>query len=160
MHLNTLALKRMPTRTHDISNLSIEWIGKSNMANNAFFEESERSNTLGTIDNLVRDDEISGSDLLLKRTDGREGNDSGNTNLTESSNVGAGWDLVRGVFVVGAVAGEEGYWGTIVLENRDWRGCGAPWCLYVENGNRLVVLELLKTGATDDGNADRACESL
>ena len=117
VHLNTLTLKGMPTSTDNLSDLRIKRIGKPNMANDALLEESEGSDALGSIDNLVWNNEVPRSDLFLQRAYGREGDDGSHTDLAKRSNVGARWDLMWSVFVMSSMSGEESDRGTVVLED-------------------------------------------
>jgi hypothetical protein len=66
------------------------------MSNNpASIKERSSPNTLRSIDDLRRNDEISRLDLLAKRTDGTERNDSFNTEMLQSSDVCSGGDIGR-----------------------------------------------------------------
>lgn len=56
-------------------------------------EEGARSDALGPVNDLVRNDEVSRSDLLSERSDGREGDDGLDTDALEGGDVGSGGDL-------------------------------------------------------------------
>lgn len=70
------------------------------MVDDAIFEECERPDSLGAINDLVRDDKISGLDFFLQATNGREGDDSSHAKRTESGNVGTSGHLMWGILVM------------------------------------------------------------
>lgn len=150
----------MSASPHDLSDLLIEGVRKPDVSDNPALEECERADALGAIDDLVRDDEVAGLDLLLQRADSREGNDAADAEGAEGGDVGAVGDFVRGEGVVGAVAGEEGDGGVLVGEDRDGRGRCAPGSGDVQGGDGSVAFELLETGSADDGDVDFALEGL
>jgi hypothetical protein len=106
---HALALHVSRASLDNLSQLLVERVRKSNMADNA----------LCAIDNLVRDHKVHGLDLLLQRADGGEGDDRSDTEMAESSDVGAVRDFVRRKLVVHSVAGKESHVYTIVGENGD-----------------------------------------
>lgn len=71
-------------------------------------EEGVLADTLGAVDDLVRDDKVARSNLLAERADGRERDNGLDAEVLESGNVGAGGNLGRGDGVVGTVARDEG----------------------------------------------------
>jgi hypothetical protein len=71
-------------------------------------EERVRANTLGAIDDLVRDDEVTGGDLLTEGANGREGDDSLDTDGLESGDVCSNGNFRRRYGVCWAVARNEG----------------------------------------------------
>ena len=78
------------------------------MCHDAVFEKGKRSDALGSVDDLVREEEVAGPDGLLQAADGGEGEDAADAELAESGDVGAGRDFMGAVLVVEAVAREEG----------------------------------------------------
>jgi hypothetical protein len=70
------------------------------MVDDAIFEECKRPDSLGAINDLVRDDKISRLDFFLKATNGREGDNSSHTERTESCNIGANGHLMWSILVV------------------------------------------------------------
>jgi hypothetical protein len=70
------------------------------MVDDAIFEERERSDSLGAINDLVRDDKISRFDFFLQATNSREGNNGSHAERTESGNVGTSGHLMRGILVM------------------------------------------------------------
>lgn len=136
----------------DLCQLVVERIRKSNVADNTTLEESKRPDTLCAIDNLVRDDKVHGLDLLLERSDGREGDDASDTEMAESGDIGTVRNLVRRKLVVYAVTGKESHVHAIVGENRDGRGGSAPRGDGVDDSNGLVAFELGQAGAANDTN--------
>jgi hypothetical protein len=149
-----LALHMRRASLDNLSQLVVEWVRKSNMANNTTLEEGKRSDALCAIDNLVRDHKVHGLDLLLERADGREGDDASDTEMAESSNVGAVGNLVRRKLVVHSVTGKERHVYAIVGEDGDGRGGSAPRCDGVDDGNGLVAFELGQAGAANDTDVD------
>ena len=79
------------------------------MVYDAIFEESERADSFGAVNDLVGDDEISGLDLLLQATNSRESDDGSYANGAEGGNIGTSGHLVWSIFVVEAMTSEEGY---------------------------------------------------
>lgn len=123
-------------------------------------EERERAHPLRPVNHLVRHDEVPRPHLLLEAADGREGNDSAHTQVPQGRDVGARRDLMRGEFVVRAVAGEEGDGdgaagcGGGVVQDRDGGGGRAPGSGDIEDGGEGEVGERLEAGAPDYGYAD------
>jgi hypothetical protein len=78
------------------------------MVYNAILEERERANPLSAINDLIWDDKISGLDFLLQATNSGEGYDGPHAERAEGGNVGTSGHLMWGIFVMQAVAGEEG----------------------------------------------------
>jgi hypothetical protein len=105
---NTVTLETVAALAHHLGNTLIEGVTEGDVSDNAALEESPRPYTLGTVNDLVRDDEVAGLDLLLQTADGREGDYATDTDGAQSSDVGAGGNLMRGDLVVRAVAAEEG----------------------------------------------------
>jgi hypothetical protein len=70
MQHNTLTLKALATLPHNRSNLLVERVCEWHMVYNAVFEERERADSLGAINDLIWDDKISWLDFLLQATDG------------------------------------------------------------------------------------------
>lgn len=149
---HALALHMRRASLDNLSQLVVERVRKSHMADNTTLEEGERPNTLCAIDDLVRDDKVHGLDLLLERADGREGDDASDTEMAESSNVGAVGNLVRRKLVVHTVTGKESHVHAIVGEDGDGRGRSAPRRDGVDDGDGLVAFELGQAGAAN--NAD------
>jgi hypothetical protein len=125
------------------------------MAHHAALKESKRSDALGAINNLIRDDKVSGLDLLLQRPNSRESNDATDTDGSERRNVGAVGNLMRCVLVVEAVARQEGDRYVVVLEDRDRARGNSPGCGDVKGGDGSESFESLQSGATNYGNVDR-----
>lgn len=150
MKHHALALHMRRARLDDLSQLLVERVRKSNMADNTTLEESERPDALCAIDNLVRDHKVHGLDLLLERADGREGDDASDTEMAESSDVGAVRNLVRRKLVVHTVTGKESHVYAIVGEDRNGRGGSAPRRDGVDDSNGLVAFELGQAGAANN----------
>lgn len=105
MHI--LALKAVTKLSHNSTKLLVKGVCKANMANHTLLKESERTNALGTINNLVRHHEVPGLDLLLQTSHRRERNNGSHTQRAQSSNVGTGGNLVRCNLMVQSMAREE-----------------------------------------------------
>ena len=156
VHNNTISLQRVSALANNTGNLLIEWISKADVSDNATLEEGEWSDALGSVDDLIRDDEIARLNLLLERADSRESDDAANTDGAECGNVGTVWNLMWCDGVVCAVAGKEGNDGVLVLEDGDWGGWASPWSFNVQAGNSGEAIELLQTGSADNGDVDWA----
>lgn len=93
-------------------------------------KERRRSDPLGTIDDLGRNDEVSGSDLFAKRADGGEGDDGFDAEGGECCDVCACGDGGGADGVGGTVASEEGDFGTRGKGCDGYRGARkTPWLL-------------------------------
>jgi hypothetical protein len=139
----------------DLGEALIKGVGKADVADDAALEEGEGADALGAVDGLVGDDKIHGLDGLLQGTDGGEGDDGADANVTQGGNVGAVGDLVRRKLVVDTVAGQEGDVDVVVAEDADGRGRGTPGSIDGELGDGLVAVELGEAGAADDGDVHR-----
>jgi hypothetical protein len=67
---DTLALHGSGALLDDLGDLGIVGVGEGDVADEAVLEEGEGPVSLGTVDDLVRDDEVHGLDALLQRPDG------------------------------------------------------------------------------------------
>lgn len=156
VHDNTLSLQRVSALANNLGDLLIEWVGEANVPDNATLEEGERSDALGSVDNLVWDDEVAWLDLLLEGADCGEGDDTTDTNRAESGNVGAVWNFMWCNGMICSVAGKKSNDGVLVLEDGDWGGWNTPWSVDVQAGNWGEAIELLESGATNNSNVDWA----
>ena len=161
---DSVPVETMPTFPHYLADPLIERLRERNMRDDPTLEESKRPDALRTIDNLVRDDEVTWLDLLRKTADGTEGDDGADAEGAERGDVGAGGDLVGREFVVEAVAGEEGDWdgvlrvgGGLVGEDGDGTGRGAPGGGDGEGGGGCEAGEGGEAGAAYDGDPDGLC---
>lgn len=157
---HTLTLQAVSTGPHDLGDTLVEGVTEGNVSDHAALEEGEGTDTLGAIDDLVGNDEIAGLDLLLQATDGGEGNDGANTDGAQSSNVGAGGNLVGSDLVVQTVTAQEGdgdrlvVVGALVVQDGDGGGGGAPRSRDVQRRNLSEAGELTQTGTTNNGDTD------
>lgn len=156
VHSNTLSLQGVSALANNSGDLLIEWISKANVSNNATLEEGKWSDALGSVDDLIWNDEIAWLDLLLEGADSREGNDAANADGAEGGNIGAVWNLMWCNGVVGAVTGEESHDRVLVLEDSNWGGWLSPWSVDVQAGNWGEAIELLETGSADNSDVDWA----
>lgn len=74
----------------------------------AVLKEGRGADALGAVNDLRRQDKVTGLELFAQGANGRVGNDGLDTEGLERSNVGAGRDLGGGQVVATAVAGQEG----------------------------------------------------
>lgn len=107
MQDHTLSLHVLCTGLHNRGETGIKRVGETDMSNDTSLEESERSDALGTVNDLVRNDKVHRLDLLLQRPDSGEGNDASYTDVAQSSDIGAIGDLVGSELVVYAVSSEK-----------------------------------------------------
>lgn len=107
MQNDSIALQAMSAFTDNLGNTLIEGVAEGNVCNNAALEVGPWSETLGAVDDLIRDDEIAGLDLLLQTANGGESNDASDTDRAQSGNVRAGRNLVGSELVVQAVSAQE-----------------------------------------------------
>ena len=151
-----VALHRRGASLHDGSELGVERVGKPYVANHSALEEGEWADPFGAINDLVGNDKVHRLDVLLEGADGREGDDCADANGAEGGDVGAGWDLVRGDLVMGAMAAEECDGNARVLEDGDGGGRDAPRGGRGDDGDGVVAGQFGEAGAADDGDVDGA----
>lgn len=154
MEDNTLSLQAVGALLHHFGELVIEGVRKSDMAYKATLEEGERADSLGPIDDLIRDDEIHGLDLLPQGAYGRESNDAAHANVSKRSNVGARGNLVRRILMVMSMARKERDRNTIVAADEDGRGGESPGSLGVDGSNGLKPFNLAQPRAANYGDMD------
>lgn len=158
MQHDTLTLHVLRAGLDNIGETRVKGVGEANVSNNASLKESPRSDALGAVNGLVRDDKVHGLDVFLQRANSREGNDAAHTDMTQGSDIGSVGDLVGSELVVQTVPGEESDVDALVFEDADRRGGTAPGCLEVENGDGLESLQLAEASAANDADVDRLCE--
>ena len=160
MQTHTLTLKTMPTSPHNLGHALIKRIPERHMGDNTTLKEGERANTLRPVNNLGRDDEITGLDLLLQTSDSGEGHDGAHADGAQGGDVGARGDLMRRNLVVHTVAAEEGHRDglvivvALVVEDGDRGGRLAPGGVDVQRGNLGEAGEFTQACSADDGDAD------
>lgn len=93
---------------HNGADLIVEGVCEANVADHAAFEECEWTDTLGAIDDLVRDDEVSWFDVFLQASYCGEGDDGADAEMSEGGDVGAGGDFVWCELMVQTMARDEG----------------------------------------------------
>lgn len=162
MQDDTFTLQAVATFAHDLGDALVEGVGEGNMGNHAVLEESPWSHTLGTVDNLVGDNEVAGLNSLLQTADGGESNDTADTDGAQSSDVCAGGNLVRRELVVWAVTAQESNSDNLVIvfavvvEDGDRGGGLAPGSGDGQGSNLGEPRELAQTSAADDSDWDRS----
>ena len=76
--------------------LVAEWVSEHRMNDQTLApEESLLSNAFGPVNDLVWNDEVSWSDLLPERADGRKGDDGLDANMLQSGDISSSGDLGR-----------------------------------------------------------------
>lgn len=132
MQDNAITLKAVSALAHHLGDALIEGVTEGDVGDNAALEESPRAHALGAVNDLVRDDKVTGLDFLLQTADGGESNDAADANGAQGGDVGASGNLMRSDLVVQAVAAQEGDGDnlvvvlTLVVQNGDGRGRSAP----------------------------------
>lgn len=132
MQNNTVTLKAVAALADNLGDTLIEGVTEGNVSYNTILEESPWANTLSAVNDLVRNDKVSGLDLLLETANSGESNDATDTDGAQSSDVGAGGNLMGSNLVVGAVAAQEGDGHdlaivlALVVQDGDGRGGFAP----------------------------------
>lgn len=160
MQRHTLTLQAVSTLPHNLSNPPIKRIRKRNVSNNTLLKERPGTESLSPVNDLVRHHKVPGLDFLLQATDGREGDDSTDTDGAKGSDVGTGGDLMRRQLVVKTMATEEcdrdklAGGGALVVEDGNRRGGVTPRRRDLEAGNLGEAREFAQTGATDHGDAN------
>lgn len=131
MQRHALSLQAVSASPNHLGNALVKGITEGDVADDATLEEREGPDTLGAVNDLVRDDEIAGLDLLLQATDSRESDDGADTDGAKGGNVSARGHLMRGDLVVSSVAAKERNSDGLVLDSvvqDGYRGGGgAPW---------------------------------
>jgi hypothetical protein len=104
---DTISLQTVSTSPDYLGNPLVEWVTEGNMSNCASLKEGKWPDSLRSINNLIRNDEVTRLDVLLQTADGGEGDDSPHADGPQSGNIGAGRNLVGGNLVVKAVTAQE-----------------------------------------------------
>jgi hypothetical protein len=147
------------------------------MGNKTLTEESGWANSLSSIDNLIRQDEVAGRDLLTKRTDGGESKDGLNTEMLQSSNVGTAGNFGGGEVVTAAMTSQESNLASGWRASNDNFVTGKSPGLLCRVGyqeqhtfnkpfksytyslgvyflDNFEIVEIVETGSANDGNGD------
>lgn len=141
MQCNTLTLQAVSAPLYNLGQPLVERIAEAYVANHALFKEGKRPYTLGAVNDLVGNNKVPRSDLLLQGPHGGKGDDGAYTNVTEGSDVGLVLDLVGCVLVVETVARDESdrdlvpSGGGGMGDDADGRGRLAPWRVNIEYGS-------------------------
>lgn len=164
MQDDAITLKAVSALAHHLGDALIEGVTEGDVSDNATLEESPRAHALGAVNDLVRDNKVAGLDLLLQTADGGESNDAADANGAQGGDIGASGNLMRGDLVVQAVAAQEGDGDnlvvvlTLVVQNGDGRGRGAPGGCDIQRSHLGEAWQLAQTGAADDGDSDGPCQ--
>ena len=156
MKPHAVSFQTMSAFPHNLSNLAVEGVREPHVPHHASFEERERANALGAVDDLVGHNEVPRFDRLLQASDCGESNDSSHAYVSECGDVGAGRDFVGSDFVVQAMAGQKGDWDGLaggwgrVVKHGDGRGGCAPGSRWLQGRDMSEVREGLQAGAADD----------
>jgi hypothetical protein len=141
MEHDSVAFQTVAALSHHLGQSFVERVSEGDVGDHAGFKEGERSNTLGAVDDLVRDNKVARFHGFLEGADGGKGDDGANAEGAEGGDVGAGRDFMRGELVVCPVAREEGdgdrsaSGGGGVFEDVDVGGRVAPGCRDGEGGS-------------------------
>lgn len=155
---DTLTLQAVAALPDNLGDTLIEGITEGNVGDNTTLEVGPWANTLGAVNDLIGNHEVAGLDSLLQTANGRESNDAADTDRTQSSNVGAGGNLVRGNLVVEAVTAQERDGDglvvvlALVVEDSDRGGGLAPGGRDVQRSNLGESRKLAKASAADDSD--------
>lgn len=154
MQNDAVALQVLGTALDDVGDLGVVGVGEGDVADEAILEEGEGAVAFSAVDDLIRDDEVHGADLLAQGADGGEADDGAHAQGAQGSDVGAGGDLVRRELVVLAVAGQEGHGDAAVLEDQDGRRRITPGRQRVHARDGHVTVDLVEPRAADYGDLD------
>ena len=157
MQHDALALHTGSAAADDLGDPLVVGVAEGDVADQAALEEGEGPDALGAVDDLVRDDEVHGLDVLLQGADGREGHDAPHADVAQGGDVGARGDLVRRVLVAGAVPRQERHGRPCVLQDHDRRRREPPRRLRVHSRDRREPVELVQPRPADDGDVHRTC---
>ncbi len=116
--------------------------------------------TLCTINNLIWDNKVPWSNLLLQASHCTECNDRPDPNASQSCNVRSRGNFVRCNLVVHAMSRQERDRNLVVLKDVDRCRRVAPWSQRIDCCNWYVTFELLETSTADHGNANGACKGI
>ncbi|KAJ8603395.1 hypothetical protein MRB53_042162 [Persea americana] len=130
MQSNAIALEAVPTLLDHLCEGCVKWICKHSMADDATLKESEWPYAFRPVDDLVRDNKVSGLDLLLQAAYGREGDYCPHANRSKRRDVRPRRALMRRELVMNAMSCQKSYrrgfgraWGSVVKD-----GNGRRWC--------------------------------
>ena len=83
----TIALETVAALAHHLGKRRIKRICKHDMPNHAALEKRERSDALGTVDDLVWHDKVTRLNVLAQTTNGGESDDCAHAERAECGNV-------------------------------------------------------------------------
>jgi hypothetical protein len=102
----------MSLSVNKISQASVERVGKHGMGNKIFSKESGWTNSLCSIDDLIRKNKITGRDFFSERANSRESEDSLDTEMLQSCNVGTTGNFRGCKVVTTSMASQKGYFAS------------------------------------------------
>lgn len=94
--------------SHESIKFLTEWFTEHGVDDQSFSpKEGVLSDTLGSVDDLIGDDEMTRGNFLSQRTDRREGNDSLTSDVLQGGDICSARNLAGGDAVMGTVTGNE-----------------------------------------------------
>lgn len=161
MQNDPVTLQAVSAFPHDLGDTLVKGISEGDVGDHTPLEVGPWPHTLGTVNDLVRNDKVARLDCLLETTDSREGDDAPDPDGAQSGNVRAGGNLVRGDLVVRAVSAQECDSNglvvvfALVVQDGDRGGGFTPGSRDRQRGNLGEARELTESGAADDSNWDK-----
>lgn len=142
--------------SHESIKLLTEWFTEHGVYNQTFSpKEGVLSDTLGPVDDLIGDDEMTRGNILSQRTDRREGNDSFTTDVLQGGDICSARNLAGGDGVMGTVTGNESNEGAGWERGDIYRGGRlAPRSLDMDGFDKGEVVKVVETTATDTSDKD------
>src|SRR6266516_2219622 len=107
---------------------------------------------LGTIKELVGNDQIAGSDVFTEAADGTDGDDPFDAQAFECPDVGTDRNFGGRDAVTSSVAGEKGHGDALYFANGDDVARVAEGCLYGHLFNVDHTFHTVETAAADDAD--------
>lgn len=135
----------------ELVELEVKGFTETNVSNSSLLKESAGSDTLSAVNDLSRDDKVTGFDVVLERTNSGKSHNSADTNVLESGNVGSGRDVTGRELVVDTVTGQEGNGESSGSAGDDnGRRSRSPRSLNVELGDRGQARKLVEASTAND----------
>lgn len=160
MQCNTIALQAVSTSPHHLGNPLVKGVCKGNVGNHSLLEKCPWTESLGAINDLIRNHKIAGLDFLPQATDGREGDDGTDTDGTQGSDIGAGGNLMGCQLVVQTVTTQkcdcDSLAGALalVVKDGDRRRGVTPRRRDIQRRNLGEARKLSKTSAANYADSD------
>jgi hypothetical protein len=156
------------------------------VGNKTFTKESGWTNALGSVDDLIRKDKVTRRNLFSERTNSRESQDSLYTKVLQGSDVGTAGNFRGCEIVTTAMTSQKGdleprrragnddliAWETpwlyreveqlargreVLVSNPNPNTRLVTYSFWVNFLNNFEVVEIIETGAANDGNGNFVC---